>query len=62
MTTIQFLKEAIEVATENLEKLYELAGGLKHQGETGSLREYFVSQLILPFIPTHFGYWLWNRC
>jgi hypothetical protein len=49
------LKQSIEIATKRLEDLYELVGGLEHQGERGIFRELFISQLIHPLLPFQFG-------
>lgn len=47
-------QKAIAVATKHMIQLYELAGGLEHEGEKGAFREYFVSSLIKPCLPFHF--------
>lgn len=49
------LQKAIIAATEHLRGLYELSGGVEQDGEKGAFREFFVSQLIRPFMPPHFG-------
>lgn len=49
------LQKAIEAATENMRRLYELSGGVEHDGEKGAFREFFIAQLIRPCIPAHFG-------
>jgi hypothetical protein len=38
-----------------MKELYELAGGVEHDGEKGAFREYFINELIKPYIPEHFG-------
>ena len=50
-----FLKKRIYLATDNMLNLFELAGGLSHNGEKGTFREYFVSEVVRPCIPNHFG-------
>lgn len=49
------LKKAITASTYHMKELYELAGGVVHDGEKGAFREYFVSELIKPCVPEHFG-------
>jgi hypothetical protein len=49
------LQEAIKVATANMKELYELSGGVEHDGEKGAFREFFITQLIQPLIPIHFS-------
>lgn len=49
------LQKAIRTATEHMRDLYELSGGVKQDGEKGAFREFFVAQLIRPFMPPHFG-------
>lgn len=49
------LQKAIITATEHMRRLYELSGGVKQDGEKGAFREFFVTQLIRPFMPPHFG-------
>jgi len=48
-------REAIIIATENMQKLYELSGGVEHDGEKGAFREFFITRLIRPIMPPHFG-------
>lgn len=45
----------INASTNHMIDLYELTGGVSHDGEKGVFREYFVSELIKPCIPEHFG-------
>jgi hypothetical protein len=49
------LRDAIIAATENMARLYELSGGVAHDGEKGAFREFFLAELIRPFVPKHFG-------
>jgi hypothetical protein len=49
------LKQAIEVATDYMGRLYELSGGVKQDVEKGAFREFFVASLIRPLMPSHFG-------
>lgn len=49
------LRKAVEVATENMQRLYELSGGVKQDLEKGAFREFFVASLLRPLIPSHFG-------
>lgn len=49
------LKDAIIAATDNMRRLYELSGGVINDGEKGAFREFFIAQLIRPFMPAHFG-------
>lgn len=49
------LRDAIIAATENMSRLYELSGGVDNDVEKGAFREFFVAQLIRPFVPAHFG-------
>ncbi|MBX8531430.1 hypothetical protein K5D32_17295 [Pseudomonas cichorii] len=47
-------RKAIDIATDHMVQLYNLAGGLEHEGEKGAFREYFVASLIKPCLPFHF--------
>ena len=49
------LTDVIKVRIENMRKLYELTGGVAHDGEKGAFREFFVSELIKAILPHHFG-------
>lgn len=49
------LKSLIKAATNNLMEFYSITSDISHSGEKGGFREYFVNQLIRPFIPEHFG-------
>lgn len=49
------LRKAIIAAAENMVKLYELSGGVSQDGEKGAFREFFLAELIRPYIPSHFG-------
>jgi hypothetical protein len=49
------LLKAISVAANRMRALYELAGGIHHDGEKGAFREYFVAELIRPLLVHHFG-------
>lgn len=49
------LRKAIMAATKHMRDLYELSGGVEQDGEKGAFREFFVAQLIRPFVPPHFG-------
>ncbi|MFZ3147418.1 MAG: DUF6602 domain-containing protein, partial [Methanothrix sp.] len=49
------LKRSIETYTKNMINFYELSGGVDHDGEKGAFREFFVTQLIKPLMPQHFG-------
>jgi len=49
------LRDAIVAATDNMRRLYELSGGVEHDGEKGAFREFFVARLIRPFMPPHLG-------
>lgn len=49
------LRKAIVAAAENMAKLYELSGGVSHDGEKGAFREFFLAELIRPYVPSHFG-------
>ena len=49
------LRKAIIAAAENMVKLYELSGGVSHDGEKGAFREFFMAELIRPCVPKHFG-------
>jgi len=51
----EMLRDAIIAATENMSRLYELSGGVVHDGEKGAFREFFMAELIRPYIPEHFG-------
>lgn len=49
------LRKAIKAATQNMRELYELSGGMKHPGEKGAFREFFIAQLVRPLLPLHYG-------
>jgi hypothetical protein len=49
------LKRSIRTYTQNMKNFYELSGGVEHDGEKGAFREFFLTQLIKPLIPYHFG-------
>lgn len=49
------LKRVIELATENMQRLYELSGDVKQDVEKGAFREFLVASLIRPLMPAHFG-------
>jgi len=49
------LIEAIRAVTKNMCAMYELSGGVEQDVEKGAFREFFVAQLIRPFMPPHFG-------
>ena len=49
------LRKAIIAATQNMMRLYELSGGVSHDGEKGAFREFFMAELIRPCLPRHFG-------
>jgi hypothetical protein len=49
------LIKSISTYTTNMKNLYELSGGVEHDGEKGAFREFFLTQLIRPLIPYHFG-------
>ena len=52
---IEMLRKAIEAATENMRRLYDLSGGVEHDGEKGAFREFFVAGLIRPLLPSQYG-------
>ena len=49
------LKKLVDSGIKNLKEFYEITSSVEHSGEKGGFREYFVNQLIRPFIPEHFG-------
>lgn len=49
------LRKAIMAATQNMLELYDLSGGIKHDGEKGAFREFFIAQLVRPLLPLHYG-------
>jgi hypothetical protein len=49
------LRDVIIAAAENMARLYELSGGVAHDGEKGAFREFFLAEIIRPFVPKHFG-------
>lgn len=49
------LIRSISTYTQNMKNFYELSGGVEHDGEKGAFREFFLTQLIQPLIPQHFG-------
>jgi hypothetical protein len=51
----EMLAEAIVVAAENMDRLYQLTGGVEQDGEKGAFREFFIAQLIRPLLPIQFG-------
>jgi uncharacterized protein DUF6602 len=49
------LRKAVIAAIRHMNEMYVLSGGVDHDGEKGAFREYFVSELLRPLLPTHFG-------
>lgn len=49
------LNDAIAAATDHMVRLYELSGGVSHDGEKGAFREFFIAELIRPCLPFQFG-------
>lgn len=49
------LRDKIITAAKNMVELYELSGGVSHNVEKGTFREFFLAELIRPCIPSHFG-------
>lgn len=49
------LKSIIKARYNNLLELDRTTSRVKHSGEKGGYREFFISQLIRPIIPSHFG-------
>jgi hypothetical protein len=39
-----------------MRKLYDLSGGVEHDGEKGAFREFFVASLVRLLMPAHFGF------
>lgn len=55
MGKVNMLGAAITAATRSLEAYYEFSRGIGHSVEKGGFREFFLAQLIRPFIPPLFG-------
>jgi hypothetical protein len=55
MEKILMLNSLIDAAINNLIQFYNISSHLVHSGEKGGFREYFVNQMIRPFLPKHFG-------
>lgn len=49
------LRRIIDTRIEHMKKLYELSGGVEHDGEKGAFREFLVAELLRPLLPHHFG-------
>lgn len=49
------LRKAIVAATRHMCELYDLSGGVDHDGEKGAFREFFITQLVRPLLPFHYG-------
>lgn len=49
------LKKAIRCAVDHLRSSYELVGGVKHDGEKGAFREFFLANFLRPLLPHQFG-------
>lgn len=49
------LKDIIKARFNHIIDLFDLTAQIDHTVEKGGFREYFVSQLIRPLIPNHFG-------
>lgn len=49
------LTELIKKRFRNILEMVELTRDIEHTGEKGSFREFFISELIKPLIPPHFG-------
>jgi len=49
------MTEVIRTRIAHMKSLYELSGGVTHDGEMGAFREFFVAELVRPVLPHHFG-------
>lgn len=49
------LRKIVDARIKHMGELYELAGGIEHDGEKGAFREFFVHELLRPLLPGHFG-------
>jgi hypothetical protein len=49
------MTEVIRARIKHMQTLYELSGGVKHDGEMGAFREFFVAELLRPVLPHQFG-------
>ena len=45
----------IDIATTSLIENSSFIGGLKHPGEKGMFREFFISEILSPLLPHHYG-------
>lgn len=49
------LSKLIDIATKSLIEKSSFIGGLKHPGEKGMFREFFISEILSPLLPHHYG-------
>lgn len=49
------LKKIIKARYNHIKELFDLSSVIEHPVEKGGFREYFISDLIRPLIPPHFG-------
>jgi hypothetical protein len=49
------LRDVVVTRIRHMQRLYELSGGVSHDGEKGAFREFFVAELLRPMLPDHFG-------
>lgn len=49
------LSQLIDASVKNLMEFYKISSIVGHSGEKGGFREYFVNQMVRPYIPAHFG-------
>lgn len=49
------LRDVVLTRIRHMKRLYRLSGGVRHDGEKGAFREFFVAELLRPMLPDHFG-------
>jgi hypothetical protein len=49
------MTQAIRARIAHMKALYELSGGVEHDGEMGAFREFFLAELLRPVLPHQFG-------
>lgn len=49
------LSKLIDIATSSLIEKSSFISGIKHPGEKGMFREFFISEILSPLLPHHYG-------
>jgi len=52
---MNLLRRTIKARAKSMLEMYDLSGGVEHDAEKGAFREFFLSCLIRPLLPVHFG-------